>query len=337
MEFLAYLYHLITDLRNRLYDKKILKSKHVDGVEIFCVGNITVGGTGKTPTVQYLVQRFLNEGRKVAIVSRGYRGKRKNDPLIVSDGKNIFATSKESGDEPLLHAINTKVPIVVGRDRYSACIMAKENFDIDTIVLDDGYQHRKLKRDYNIVLIDATNPFGGGRLLPLGTLREDLKQLKRAHEFIITKADLVDDREIKKIKKYLSRYKKNISVAKYGVVSLKNLKGDMKPLFWINKKKVLLFSGLANPLNFEKTVISLMPSATDRIDFLDHHDFKERDFKKIMKRADEMGADFIITTEKDIVKLPPNLKMPRTYVLKVELTMLEDNLFKERENSNVSN
>jgi tetraacyldisaccharide 4'-kinase len=291
-----------------------------------------VGGTGKTPTVQFLVQKFIDEGRKVAIVSRGYKGKRKHDPMIVSDGKTILATAKESGDEPLLHALNTKVPIVVGKDRYSACIMAKENFDIDTIVLDDGFQHRKLKRDCNIVLIDATNPFGGGRLLPLGTLREDLKQLKRANEFIITKADLADDREIKKIKKYLSRYKKNISVAKYGVVSLKDLKGDRKPLFWINKKKVLLFSGLANPLNFEKTVISLMPSATDRVDFLDHHSFTEKDFKKIIKRANEMGADFIITTEKDIVKLPQNFKMPKTYVLKIELTMIEDNLLKSRRN-----
>ena len=329
MELLAYLYHLITNFRNKLYDKQIFKSKKVEDIEIFCVGNITVGGTGKTPTVQYLVQKFLDEGKKVAIVSRGYKGKRKIDPMIVSDGKNIFATTKESGDEPLLHALNTKVPIIVGRDRYSACILAKEKFDIDTIILDDGYQHRKLKRDCNIVLIDATNPFGGGRLLPLGTLREDLKQLKRANEFIITKADLVDDREIKKIKKYLSKYKKNISVAKYGVVSLKDLKGDRKPLFWVNKKKVLLFSGLANPLNFEKTVISLMPSETDRIDFLDHHNFKERDFRKIIKRADEMKADFIITTEKDIVKLPQSFHMPRTYVLKVELTMLEDNLFQK--------
>lgn len=331
MEFLAYLYHLVTSLRNKLYDKGILKSKKIDDLEIFCVGNITVGGTGKTPTVQYLVQRFLDEGRKVAIVSRGYKGKRKKDPMIVADGKNIFVTAKESGDEPILHAMNTKVPIVVGRDRYDACIMAKENFDIDTIVLDDGFQHRKLERDCNIVLIDATNPFGGGRLLPLGTLREDLRQLKRADEFIITKADLVEEREIKKIKKYLSKYKKNISVAKYGVVSFKNLKGDMKPLFWINKKKVLLFSGLANPLNFEKTVISLMPATTERIDFLDHHDFKEKDFEKILKRADEIGADFIITTEKDIVKLPPNLDMPRTYVLKVELTLIEDNLFKKED------
>lgn len=330
MEILAYIYHLITSLRNKLYDSKILKSKKIEDLEIFCVGNITIGGTGKTPTVQYLVQKFVNEGRKVAIVSRGYKGKRKVDPLIVSDGKEIFVTAKESGDEPLLHALNTEVPIVVGRNRYEACILAKEKFDIDTIVMDDGYQHRKLERDYNIVLIDATNPFGSGRLLPLGTLREDLRELKRANEFIITKADLVEEREIKKIKKYLSKYKKNISVAKYGVVSLKNLRGERKPLFWVNGKKVLLFSGLANPLNFEKTVISLLPSATERMDFLDHHNFKERDFLRIKRRANEMGADFIITTEKDIVKLPTNFEMPRTYVLKVELTMIEDNLLKRR-------
>jgi len=328
MELLAYIYYLVTRLRNKLYDKNILTSREIEDVEIFCVGNITVGGTGKTPTVQYLVKRFVDEGRKVAIVSRGYKGKRKEDPLVVSDGVKTYATAKESGDEPLLHALNLDVPVIVGRDRYTACKLAKEKFDVDTIVLDDGFQHRKLKRDKNVILIDATNPFGGGELLPKGTLREDLRGLKRADEFIITKADLVDERDIRKIKKYLSRYKKNVSVAKYGVVALKDLEGNMKPLFWVERQRVLLFSALANPLNFEKTIISLNPRSTERIDFLDHYHFRRRDLKKILRRAEETRANIILTTEKDLVKIPKDFIMKDTYVLKIELTLLEDNLFK---------
>ncbi len=332
MGILAYIYYLITSTKNYLYDKKILKSKEIEDVEIICIGNITVGGTGKTPGVQHFTKKLLEQGKKVAIVSRGYKGKRKRDPYLVSDGYEIFASPKESGDEPYLHALNAKVPVVVGANRYKACKYVKKHFNVDTIILDDGFQHRKLKRDRDIILIDATNPFGGRALLPKGTLREDLKAgIKRASEFIITKSDLVDEREVEKIKKFLKRHKKEVSVAKHGVSSFCDLKGNMKPLFWVKGKRVLLFSGLANPLNFEKTVISLDPEYIERVDFMDHHNFKDRDFKNIKKRADNMDADYIITTEKDLVKLPRSCKLENTFVLKIEFVMLEDNTLKALE------
>ncbi|ADO82865.1 tetraacyldisaccharide 4'-kinase [Ilyobacter polytropus] len=329
MEILAYIYYIVTTVRNSLYDKGIFKIKKVDDVEVICVGNITVGGTGKTPAVQHFTKKLKEKGKKVAIVSRGYRGKRKRDPLLVSDGREIFASPEESGDEPYLHAINARVPVIVGKNRYKACFYAKKHFDIDTIILDDGFQHRKLKRNRDVVLIDATNPFGGKALLPKGTLREDLKRgLKRASEFIITKSDLASEKEVETIKKYLRRYQKNISVAKHGVSALCDLKGNMKPLFWIKGKRVLLFSGLANPLNFEKTVISLEPEYIERVDFMDHHHFKKKDFQNIEKRAEIMNADYIITTEKDLVKLPRDFNLSDTYVLKIEFTMIEDNILK---------
>lgn len=329
MEILAYIYYLVTSAKNYLYDKEILKPKEIEGVEIICVGNITVGGTGKTPGVQYFTKKLQDEGKRVAIVSRGYRGKRKRDPFLVSDGHEIFASPKESGDEPYLHALNAKVPVVVGANRFKACTFVKKHFDVDVIILDDGFQHRKLKRNRDIILVDATNPFGGRALLPKGTLREDLKAgLNRATEFIITKSDLVSEREVEKTKKYLKRYKKEVSIAKHGVSSFCDLKGNMKPLFWVKGKRVLLFSGLANPLNFEKTVISLDPEYIERVDFMDHHNFKSRDFKNIKKRAELMDADYIITTEKDLVKLPRNFKLDNTYVLKIKFTMLEDNTLK---------
>lgn len=327
MEILAFIYYLVTRIRNILYDKKIMTIREIPNVEIFCVGNITVGGTGKTPAVQFFVKKLEKMGKKVAVVSRGYKGKRKRDPLLVSDGVKIFVTPKESGDEPYIHALNLKSPIIVSRDRYAGCKFAKKHFNVDAIVLDDGFQHRKLKRDRDIVLIDATNPFGWGALLPKGTLREDFKKAaKRAGEFIITKADLVSEREVEKIKRYLKKLeKKPVSVAKHGVTSLCDAKGNAKPLFWVAGKRVLLFSGLANPLNFEKTVISLNPQYIERVDFMDHHDFKEKDLEMVRKKAEEIRADFIITTEKDFVKFPKNLKFPNLYVLKIEFTMLEDN------------
>lgn len=330
MKILAYIYYFVTSFRNWLFDKGILKIKKLDDVFVICIGNITVGGTGKTPAVQYFAKRLSQEGRKVAVVSRGYRGKRKVEPLIVSDGKNILVSSKESGDEPYSHALNLKVPVIVGKDRYKACKLAKEVFDVDTIILDDGFQHRKLFRNMDIVLIDATNPFGWEALLPKGTLRESFHPAaKRASEFIITKSDLVPEREVEKLKRFLKgKYKKPVSVAKHGISSLCDIEGNAKPLFWVKGKRVLLFSGLANPLNFEKTVISLDPSYIERIDFLDHHSFKEKDIELIKKRAEDMKANYIITTEKDIVKLPKNIHMKNLYILKIEFEFLENNTLK---------
>ena len=331
MKILSYIYYLITSIRNFLYDKEILPIHRVPGVEVICIGNITVGGTGKTPAVQYFTKRLQKMGRKVAVISRGYRGKRKREPLLVSDGYEIFATPKESGDEPYIHALNLNVPIIVSSNRYKGCLFAKKHFGVDTIVLDDGFQHRKLYRDRNIVLIDATNPFGWGRLLPAGMLREDFrKAAKRATEFIITKSDLVSEREVERIKKYLKKkLGKEVSTAKHGVTSLCDLKGNQKPLFWIKGKRVLLFSGLANPLNFEKTVISLEPAYIERVDFMDHHNFKKKDIELIQKRAQNMNASFIIMTEKDLVKLPTDVPMDNFFVLKIEFTVLEDNCLKE--------
>ena len=141
MKLLSYIYYLVTSLRNWLYDRKIFKIKKIEDLFVICIGNITVGGTGKTPAVQYFAKKLQEQGKKVVVVSRGYRGKRKVDPLVVSDGKKILVSSKESGDEPYSHALNLKVPVVVGRDRYEAAKLAKKVFNADTILLDDGFQH----------------------------------------------------------------------------------------------------------------------------------------------------------------------------------------------------
>lgn len=329
MTILAYIYYLITSLRNKLYDKGIFKIRSIENLEIICIGNITVGGTGKTPGVQFFVKKFQKVGKKVAVVSRGYKGKRPYDTYLVSDGRRIFATPKESGDEPYLHAINLKAPIIVSADRYKGCLFAKKHYNVDVVILDDGFQHRKLKRDRDIVLIDATNPFGGGEMLPKGTLREDFKKAcTRANEFIITKADLVPEEEVKRIKRYfLQKESKPVSVAKHGVTALCDIDGNRKPLFWIKNERVLIFSGLANPFNFEKTIISLSPEYIERMDYIDHHNFTEKDLMEIKKRAKEVKAKYIITTEKDFVKLDRAWELEEIYILKIEFSMIEDNIF----------
>lgn len=330
MKILSYLYFLITSFRNFLYNKKFLKINKIDDLFVICIGNITVGGTGKTPAVQYFAKKLTNQGKKVAVVSRGYRGKRRVDPLIVSDGENIFSSPKESGDEPYIHALNLKTPVIVGKNRYKAVKLAKAKFNVDTIILDDGFQHRKFFRNWDIVLIDATNPFGWNNLLPKGTLREEFDPAaKRASEFIITKSDLIAERELNKLKRFLRRrYNKPVSIARHGIKCLYDFDGNMKPLFWVKGKRVLLFSGLANPLNFEKTVISLDPEYIERIDFLDHHSFKSKDINLIKKRAEDIKASYIITTEKDIVKIPKNIEWDNLYVLKIEFDFLENNSLK---------
>ena len=160
------------------------------------------------PTLEVRKPAMIKKNKKVGILSRGYKGKRETDLLLVRDEKNIYATSKESGDEAYLHALNFQIPVVVCRNRYEGAIFLKEKCGVETIIIDDGFQHRKLRKDKNIILIDATNPFGMDDYLPKGRLRESLDSLKRADEIIITKSNYVSREEIGKIKARLKKYQK---------------------------------------------------------------------------------------------------------------------------------
>lgn len=321
MYLLSLLYKLLTTLRNRLYDKNYLKIRKVDGVEVVCVGNITVGGTGKTPAVQYLAKKYMAEGKKPAIVSRGYKGEREEDPLLVRDRENIQVEARNCGDEAYLHALELDIPIVVGRDRYEACRKVIDNYDVDVIILDDGFQHRKLHRDRNIILIDATNPFGGRKLLPAGTLRESLDGLRRADEFIITKSDMVGKERVEEIKRELLEYGKRVSVAKHGPVKLYNDNEELR-LESIKGKTVLAFSALANPWQFVKTIEQFEPKEIKNIGFKDHYYYKEEDFDRITREAE--GFDLILSTEKDRVKFHKRYKNSKLYTLKIEFEILEN-------------
>lgn len=336
MKLLSIIYGFIVFLRNKLYDLKIFKEKKVDGVEIICIGNIVAGGTGKTPAVQYFVQKYLERNKKVGILSRGYKGKRETDLLLVRDEKKIYATSKESGDEAYLHALNFQIPVVVCKNRYEGATFLKEKCDVEIIIMDDGFQHRKLKKDKNIILIDATNPFGMDNYLPKGRLRESLEALKRADEIIITKSNYVSSEEIGKIKERLTKYEKPISVAvfeesyfyklnfengkKFGKINNENNIGNEKlPLKAIQNKNVLIFSSIANPSVFSQTIKNLNPNSIEEMKFADHHVYTNEEILEIKEKA--KSYDYVLTTEKDIVKIDENIE--NLMVLKMEFKIIE--------------
>ena len=186
----AFFYSLIVSLRARLYKLNILKSARIS-CRVITVGNITVGGTGKTPTVCYLAQRLKNKGLRAGVLCRGYRGTGADAPLVVSDGSRIIATGEAAGDEAFMLAQKLSgIPVLAGKDRVSSGRMAAERFSLHVAILDDGFQHHRLQRDLDIVLINAANPFGNGFLLPRGTLREPLAALQRARIILLTKADV---------------------------------------------------------------------------------------------------------------------------------------------------
>ena len=313
LKILSLIYGSVIFIRNKLYDLNILKSKKAENVEVICIGNVVVGGTGKTPAVQYFVKKYLNEGKKVGILSRGYKGKRKEDLLLVRNDKEILATSAESGDEAYLHALNLKVPVVVSKDRYKGAVYLRDVCKVDVIIMDDGFQHRKLVKDKNIILIDATNPFGGNDYLPKGRLRESLESLKRVDELIITKSNYVNNETLEKIKQRLSKYEKKISIATFSEENFYNMNGEEKELSIIKNKKILIFSSIANPKIFYETVKRLEPSEIEEIKFEDHHLYKSEEIKNISEKGKDY--DYIVTTEKDIVKI--NEKIDKLLVLKM--------------------
>lgn len=297
------IYGIIIWVRNKLYDNKIFRSLKLDKCKVICVGNISVGGTGKTPVIKFLASYLSEIGFKVAILSRGYRRSSK-DIVIVSDGKQILAGLEDAGDEPFFLAQQLKnIPIVVESDRYKGALAIQEKFQPDIILLDDAYQHRRLYRDFDIVLVDASVGFSRALLLPAGFLREPIKNLKRADLIWFTRVD-----QSKKLDKLISqarRYSSSpIIKSEHCAVEIIQAKsGNRYQLCYLNHQKVLLFSGIANPVSFEKTVIDLGGEVVLHLKFSDHYQYQQNDINRIINQARDTDANIILTTEKDIVRI----------------------------------
>ncbi|MBI5887665.1 MAG: tetraacyldisaccharide 4'-kinase [Deltaproteobacteria bacterium] len=296
---LSLAYGLAVSVRLRLYGLGILSTKRLP-CKVISIGNITAGGSGKTPMAIHVAGLLKKRGERVTVLSRGY-GRASSGVLTVSDGKNILLGPREAGDEPYLMATRLKgVPVVVGEDRAEAGLFAIRKFNPACIILDDGFQHLRLERDLNILLVDAQAGFGNGFLLPRGILREPLSAVKRASITMVKGSGLGDNTA-----DIIHRSGKSVVKFNYKPNCLTHLSGNQTlPLTSLKGKRVIAIAGIANPESFFSTLRRLNAEIVKTIIFPDHHAYSKADILKIeaLKKA-APDADIIITTEKDGVKL----------------------------------
>ncbi len=299
-------YGTIVRYRNFLYDKKILRSYSSKSF-VMSVGNITTGGVGKTPFTLEAAKYYLSLNKKVAVISRGYGAKLNNKkPNLISEGAGALYSASVAGDEPVWLANNAKGAYVVTcSSRVKAEKFLQEKYNPDIIILDDGFQHRKMKRDLDIVLIDAKNKFGNKYLLPAGPLRENIHAAMKRIDKLVVVNKSYDSKNALKYCDYLKkRYKKETYLCKiipdcaYNVINGARLEKGTK---------IIAFSAIGQPdgfYDFLKKDYRLIAV----LDFEDHHSYEQEDISKIIRFAQEENIDSIVTTEKDMVKLIDMIK-----------------------------
>ncbi|MGA2517363.1 MAG: tetraacyldisaccharide 4'-kinase [Thermodesulfobacteriota bacterium] len=314
--------------RSFLYSLQLLKKRELP-CPVISVGNITVGGTGKTPLVMALAKGLMARGISVAILSRGYKRTKTSEP-VVSDGKTIFLSPEESGDEPFLMAKACQgIPVLVGKDRFINGQLALQRFGVRGLLLDDGYQYLPLYRDINILLVDSTIGFGDYHLLPRGILREPLSHLRRANLFLINKA--AEPAAYQSLEKKIQEIYPGAQVfhSDYLPVSLVGPEEEQEGLDSLKGKKVLALSGVANPNSFSSMLRKCGMKIVEEVIFPDHHVYTTRDISFIQEKAE--GVDGIVTTEKDMVKLKKlDIGHPPIWALRIEMKIWEEEEFLKR-------
>jgi len=298
------LYGAGVKLRLSGYKHECFKKRSLPGF-VVSIGNLTVGGTGKTPSVMMLARWALNEGYRVAVLSRGYGGRYRDKVLEVSDGETIKADPLDSGDEAYLLAKKLDgIPIVISRDRYTAGSFAHGKFGTNFFILDDGFQHLALKRDLDIVLIDSESAFGNGHLLPWGPLRELIEQLVRADIIVLTRFRTQDSAN--RIKDLLNKKFPEIPVCyadhEPENVIFSQINASHPPDF-LEGKRVLAFAGLARPEVFRGTLIRLGADLVYFRGFRDHYRFKPNEIQNLIHMKERLGAQYLLTSEKDWVRI----------------------------------
>jgi tetraacyldisaccharide 4'-kinase len=313
-------------VRNLLYDRDVLKSYEL-GARTISVGNLTTGGTGKTPLVALIAKIMIERGETVCILTRGYGRKNPKKRVLVSDGTNILADAENGGDEPveLAHKLGGRAIIVADPDRVTAARWACERYEIDTFILDDGFQHRRARRDLDIVCIDATNPCGNGLILPAGILRESFKSLRRANMIVITRTEQGD--ETSELEERVRTRNPNSLILKARTKLVCLVPIDEFPSDSIRQtewpEKLVAFTGLGNPDNFFKSLDLANVNAVARESFRDHHRFTSRDIEQVESKAREAGAAALVTTAKDAVKLK-GLKFTLPCYVALAQTIIDD-------------
>jgi len=338
LKSLSLLFTGIVMLRQKLYKWKLLKNEPL-GCLVVVVGNLTVGGTGKTPVVEIFARNLLERGRKVAILSRGYKSKKEPGwrrfwrwithqeeppPRIVSDGENVLLGPKEAGDEPFMLAKNLPgVCVLTDSNRVKAGFHAVKYMGCDTLVLDDGFQYFPLKGRLNLLLIDKGNPFGNQSLLPRGILREPIAHMKRASYIFLTKSDGEPDPELVDTIRH-HHPKVEIIECTHQPRYLQNIKtGEQLPVSALQGTRISAFSGIATPENFEASLYNFGAEIEVRHRFLDHHWFTGKELTAICDEARRHRVEMVVTTEKDAVRLDDDFNPPIPfYYLRLEIDIL---------------
>ncbi len=314
-------YGVVVRLRALLYHWGWFAQQRLP-VPVLSVGNLTLGGTGKTPVVILLADWLLAQGKRVAILSRGYRRANTDRYLLVSNGERLLVGPREAGDEPFLIAQRCpKAIVAVGADRYELGDWVLERFPIDCLVLDDGFQHRGLYRDVNLLLIDATDAEGLAALVPAGRLREPLRAAARATAIVVTRADV--PAQVKEVCRKLQATLGSMPDPIQAVFHPENLvsmaTGVSQPLSWCKGKTALLCSGVGHAGSFRSLVERIGIRILDEVTYIDHHAYTSQNVEHLRARAAELQAELVVTTEKDACKLAALLH-PTDYWWAVRLT-----------------
>ena len=328
------IYEQLVNLKLTMYRWGWAKKERL-GCYVISLGNVTVGGTGKTPTAQHLAREISDMGYRVAILNRGYRAKWRGEVGIVSDGHTLKMDAETAGDEAFMLAKHLpNVPVLIGAQRAVTGRYAIEHFGAEVAILDDGYQHWQLERDMDILLVDAVNVFGNGYLLPRGTLREPLSHIDRADVCLMTKVDQAAPGAIAHIWETFRSYNQDGLVLESihqprQFVRLSDWYEDIAaggvPVTEMEGKKVLAVSAIGNPASFEQTLADLGVEMVESMRYPDHHDYGERDMAEVLYRAETLGVEAIVITEKDAVKVPGDVVRAKwripMYVISVEVTL----------------
>jgi tetraacyldisaccharide 4'-kinase len=310
----SFAYRMAVGVRNALYDRGVFRSYDL-GARTISIGNITAGGTGKTPLVAYVAETLAEQGESVCILTRGYGRRSPRERVLVSDKASAVADAGTGGDEPveLAKKLLGKAIVIADADRVSAAEWALERFEITAFVLDDAFQHRRARRDLDIVCIDATDPFGGGWMLPVGRLREPLTGLSRAGVIMLTRSDLVESTEqtVESIRKHnadapiFTVSNKITAISPHG--SIQNEDGsDSSIETSFRGNRFFAFCAIGNPGSFRRQLEIEQIEIGGFKAFRDHHRLTVSDIKNLEQLASKTGAEAFLTTAKDAVKLENN-------------------------------
>lgn len=354
----SWLYAVAVWMRHGLYSLGFFKT-HVLPCTVISIGNIVVGGTGKTPAVMAIAKQLQKDGVRVAILLRGYKRRSNEQVTIVSDGEKLCCSAAESGDEAHMIARHLSgIPVIVGKRRYLAGEVALKRFNVEVLLLDDGFQHRQLARDVEILTVNATQPYGTGRLLPAGTLREPPTALQRADIILLTHTDTpsiavrseprlrpfsppFSARKVERsgnLKEALKRLAPNALILEsvHQPTHLYRLDGSCAPVGGLSEsrilpdallpgKRLLAVCGIANPAAFVTTLTRYCPETVELLAFPDHHIYTQADLGQIQRVLQEVEAELVVTTQKDEQKLASFAEHLPIVVLAVALVVTEGN------------